>query len=814
MSIDMPAITLGGINHSNNVLILAQNILSRAYVVITVGAYTDASLATEIQTQLNAGAGAFGITTWSCTFAGDKYTIANASTLNFYIASDSLINITLGFDAPGQTAVSATLTSDGVTSLNSSNYVLTVSRSLNPFQGVPSTIEYARIVHTVDANSNIIILNDSITDYTITIADGQYNLYELAIEMQTQFGIQAAASVAHPMYVEYILNTSTNQVDFQIRAESTITLSGTFVKTILNYYISDNTTNTEIRIYSAPLSAEAVLIINPAKDTANVSTITTPLTTYKWRGAAKSKQGKIYFAPFNADSVLIVNTFDNSGDTTTMPISAAGDGFDTTFRWSEAITAPNDKIYFVPYFDRYWAVVDPSNDTIVRDAIPALNGFAEVGEITEITTIADVTSSLSGKYFTINSTTSYYVWFNVDNGSIDPIPGGLTEIEVNISVNNTAETVANALQNVMDNHVAFSATVFGPIVTINNVISGAVTNAADVDTGFTLITILEGSSTTGGATTPINSSGVLVGTKIYGVPFRMPNRIGVVDTTNNGIREIVDMTVLANPFPHVPMYSSGVYVPTHNKIYCAPLYTRNSILVISNVGGTGGETVSELLDPLIPTQPVYGPAYELYSDMVLAPNGKIYCVPFSEDFVLVLDTATDPPTFSSPVGLQGLGTVASLYTFADISQEPSPVNNIVNARKWGGGILTPDQKIWLIPLLDNRVIIIDTLTDTYTVSQANIPGGSNKWLGQILSNSRVIYEDSLRKTTAGHIIHKTYLNNPIGGRIVDRVGMADIVSFQAGYDIDTIDMRITDPYGNSITEFAGNFSAMLRISHQ
>jgi hypothetical protein len=56
-----------------------------------------------------------------------------------------------------------------------------------------------------------------------------------------------------------------------------------------------------------------------------------------------------------------------------------------------------------------------------------------------------VLSDIGGKYFTISTTVEdYYVWYDVDDGDSDPGPLGRVGIEVDISANDDAETVATA----------------------------------------------------------------------------------------------------------------------------------------------------------------------------------------------------------------------------------------------------------------------------------------------------------------------------------------------------------------------------------
>jgi len=122
-------------------------------------------------------------------------------------------------------------------------------------------------------------------------------------------------------------------------------------------------------------------------------------------------------------------------------------------------------------------------------------------EVTSVTAVADVSSSLDGTYFTINSAldaTGYYVWINVAAGGNDPAPSGLTGIAVAISANDDADTVAAAIQTAVDAEGDFGASVSGSVVTITNAATGGTTDAADVDSGFTIAVTTQGISAVDG----------------------------------------------------------------------------------------------------------------------------------------------------------------------------------------------------------------------------------------------------------------------------------------------------------------------------
>ncbi len=116
-------------------------------------------------------------------------------------------------------------------------------------------------------------------------------------------------------------------------------------------------------------------------------------------------------------------------------------------------------------------------------------GVTGVAEVTQITCIADVSNSLDGKYFTINSpTVEYYVWYNTSGGSaVNPSIVGKTGIEVAITTGATAAQVATATAATIDNLAAFVCPVPSTaVITVTNAVTGAATNAANVDAGISV----------------------------------------------------------------------------------------------------------------------------------------------------------------------------------------------------------------------------------------------------------------------------------------------------------------------------------------
>ena len=95
---------------------------------------------------------------------------------------------------------------------------------------------------------------------------------------------------------------------------------------------------------------------------------------------------------------------------------------------------------------------------------------------------------------------------------------------------------------------------------------------------------------------------------------------------------------------------------------------------------------------------------------VLAPNGKIYGIPYNSTQVLEIDPVTQTTTlFGSLSGLE----------------------------KWRGGVLAPNGKIYGIPASSTQVLEIDPVTQTTTLFGSL--AGSSKWIGGVLAPNGKIY---------------------------------------------------------------------------
>lgn len=130
-----------------------------------------------------------------------------------------------------------------------------------------------------------------------------------------------------------------------------------------------------------------------------------------------------------------------------------------------------------------------TQSNILLSAADVSWGTRECYEIT----VNDAAADLGGEYFTIEAPGSdfgasvgYYVWFDLDAGSVDPAPGG-TGIEVDVVTGDTAAQVAGKVQAVLEAHASFRSTVSGAAFVAEAEFKGPVDNVATAGTSAVTI---------------------------------------------------------------------------------------------------------------------------------------------------------------------------------------------------------------------------------------------------------------------------------------------------------------------------------------
>jgi hypothetical protein len=206
------------------------------------------------------------------------------------------------------------------------------------------------------------------------------------------------------------------------------------------------------KIYCVPNSATEVLIIDPATNTTDRTSISTGLSgSNKWYGGVLAPNGKIYCVPRNAEEVLIIDPTTNTADRTSISTGLSGSN-----KWFGGVLAPNGKIYCVPDSAEEVLIIDPTTNTADRTSITGLSGSEkwyggvlapngkiycvprnaeEVLIIDPATNTTDRTSISTG----LSGSEKWYGGVLAPNGKIYCVPGTATEVLIIDPTTNTTD---------------------------------------------------------------------------------------------------------------------------------------------------------------------------------------------------------------------------------------------------------------------------------------------------------------------------------------------------------------------------------------
>ena len=139
----------------------------------------------------------------------------------------------------------------------------------------------------------------------------------------------------------------------------------------------------------------------------------------------------------------------------------------------------------------YFTFSSPTTDYYAWFNINAIKEVTELEFSSAFTGVA-----LQGAYFNLNSVnTQYYVYFRVDGQGADPAIAGKTGLAVDIASSSTRQQIAAAVNGVIEALTGvFTSSVVGTKVTITNVVGGAVTVPSDHNVGVVFTVTKEGKS--------------------------------------------------------------------------------------------------------------------------------------------------------------------------------------------------------------------------------------------------------------------------------------------------------------------------------
>jgi len=287
-------------------------------------------------------------------------------------------------------------------------------------------------------------------------------------------------------------------------------------------------------------------------------------TNAKWRGGVLSPNGNIYGIPFSSTSILKIDPVGRSA-TTFGNISG-------NFKWAGGVLAPNGKIYGIPFYATTVLEINPSNDT---------------------------TSTFGSLSSDVNKWSGGVL---APNGKIYGVPSNAQPVLEIDPVGQSVSTFGGPLS-------GYSGGVLAPNGKIYCIPESS-TTVLEIDpvlrTVDTFGALPAGTKWRGGVLAPNG--------KIYGIP---------ANTTT--VLEIDPVLRTVDTFGDLPVFVSkwmgGVLAP-NGKIYGIPYG-----------GATAGEETTTILeiDPTAKTANTFGavPNWDAkWAGGVLAPNGKIYGVPY------------------------------------------------------------------------------------------------------------------------------------------------------------------------------------------
>jgi hypothetical protein len=273
------------------------------------------------------------------------------------------------------------------------------------------------------------------------------------------------------------------------------------------------------------------------------------------------------------------------------------------------------------------------------------------------------------------------------------------------SAGTTVATITTSAMTITTADISTASIDYATILTLDSSTSQigtlSLTNALTVSNGGTgLSSLLAGRIPYGAGTGPLESDSTFKydsAKKILHIPAIITSRANPLkDLDSDADLFRANNTNLFGSLSGTSKWYGGVLAP-NGKIYGIP-YSSTQVLEIDPVAGT-----TALFGSLSGTSKWIGG--------VLAPNGKIYGIPYSSTQVLEID----------PVA----GTTA---LFGSLS----------GAYKWIGGVLAPNGKIYGIPYDSTQVLEIDPVAGTTNLF-GSLPAGTSKWYGGVLAPNGKIY---------------------------------------------------------------------------
>jgi hypothetical protein len=403
----------------------------------------------------------------------------------------------------------------------------------------------------------------------------------------------------------------------------------------------------------------------------------------KYQGGVLAPNDLIYFVPGTTDKVLVL---DPKTETYTYPSGLTGLGLPSGLKWFGGIVAPNGKIYCIPDQPTTNSVliIDPNGNTYDNKTITGITNLPNGPHGWKSGVLHP-----NGKIYCVPYTSKSVLIIDPVGNTVDTTEiTGLGEFNETTNVHKWHSGVLS--QNGKIYCIPLSDSPGVLILDPNSPVTG-LTNS-NPSTYFSGFTISGRTLTTNdiGFTTRIQIGDNLIVTSsgntnytYYVKSILNSNNIDFiynrgVTLLNNEIINIqktrkVDITSI--PLEWYYYRYSGGALGINGKIYCMP-YGQNNVLVIDPIGNTT-YTLPNITGLSIK-----------YRSAILAPDGKIYGCPCGDTRFVVIDTSTQ----TEGVTIKFLNT--NYNSFYD--------------QGWFGGVLAPNGRIYGVPATRPNIYVIQT----------------------------------------------------------------------------------------------------------
>ena len=404
--------------------------------------------------------------------------------------------------------------------------------------------------------------------------------------------------------------------------------------------------------------------------------------------------------------------------------------------------------------------------------------------VTQITSFTNKKCSISANgqyvYLSLNREAFYLLWITPFNDSVftDTTFQYLTDISINKPKNSEGINIGRQGSNVTNTMVTMNTVSL--ITGINNTKMGYSSNSFTTGSYNTAFGILAGYTTT---TSISNSTAIGRNSKTGTNAITLGYQLSAINANTNSITIGYNPNSTSNPANYISLGNSSITTVDTSGSISSDGFVKNKDGYIANSwwNQTGFPTQNTIdVSSITGIKSRTSLQTEKYIGGVLSPTGRIYFMNATAGLICSINTANDTldasfnyanttsndarqfgcvlapngRVFSIPYDETTMYYIDSILTPTTLS---SGVSGITGNNKFRGGVLGPDGKIYCVPYDASDIMIIDPSSSTPTINRTTLSGASNvgvnaaKYSGGALAPNGKIYFSPSSASTVGYV---------------------------------------------------------------